>query len=206
MDRKTQAMIFEPFFTTKAPGKGTGLGLSTVYGIIKQMGGGIWVYSEIGVGTTFKLYLPIAATASVRAPEAVAPHPSNGTETILVVEDESAIRAVVRRVLERVGYAVLEAESGPQALQRIAEHAGPLHLVMTDLVMPGMTGAELAEQLRRTHPELPILLTSGYSSDVVEGKIVPGVDCHFLSKPYTAAELTEEVRRVLDAVRVPDAG
>jgi PAS domain S-box-containing protein len=204
MDRKTQAMIFEPFFTTKAPGKGTGLGLSTVYGIIKQMGGGIWVQSEVGEGTTFKIYLPIAATASVSAPEPAMHHPSTGTETILVVEDESAIRSVVRRVLERAGYTVLEAESGGEALQRIAEHKGPLHLVMTDLVMPGMTGAELAAQLRRTHPDIQVMLTSGYSPDVVAGKIVPGVDCHFLSKPYTAGELTEEIRRVLDVTRTPE--
>src|SRR5690606_38621252 len=125
-----------------------------------------WVYSEIGAGTTFKIYLPIAGTGSVSAPEAGPPLPSTGTETILVVEDEAAIRAVVRRVLERAGYVVLEADSGHEARRRIAEHAGLLHLVMTDLVMPGMTGAELAAELRRTHPEIRILLTSGYSSDV----------------------------------------
>ncbi len=198
MDRKTQAMIFEPFFTTKAPGKGTGLGLSTVYGIIKQMGGGIWVSSEVGVGTTFKIYLPLVVSAHTVRHAPPTAQPTSGTETILVVEDEAAIRTVVRRVLERVGYTVLDAASGSEALELLGDLQGPLDLVITDLVMPGMSGAELAAELRRTRPGLRILMTSGYSADVVEGKIVPGVDFHFISKPYTAGELTGEVRRVLD--------
>ncbi len=204
MDRKTQAMIFEPFFSTKAPGKGTGLGLSTVYGIIKQMRGGIWVYSEVGVGTTFKIYLPLVEATSVARPVVNNSQQMTGTETILVVEDEAAIRTVVRRMLEHVGYTVLEAENGDEALALIADHRGALDLVMTDLVMPGMTGAELAAELRRVRPGIRILLTSGYSADVVEGKILPGVDCHFISKPYTASELTGEVRRVIDATRIND--
>ena len=198
MPAETQAHIFEPFFTTKESGKGTGLGLSTVYGIVKQSGGSIWVYSEPGHGTTFKVYLPLAQReAPERRPPAIASQVS-GSETILVVEDEPAIRTVVRRMLERAGYRVIEAASGEEALERIAENKGPLDLVMTDLVMPGMSGAELAQQLRRERPSLRILLTSGYSAEAVAGRFTGAERWRLISKPYTVSDLLHEVREALD--------
>lgn len=202
MDRHTQAMIFEPFFTTKELGKGSGLGLPTVYGIVKQSGGSIWVYSEVGQGTTFKIYLPLATGAATqRDPETAPADPIPGavTGTILIVEDEEAIRLVVRRLLEREGYCVIEATNGQDALARVAAHEGVLDLVMTDVVMPGMTGIELAARLRETHPTLRILLTSGYSADVVSDRFDPGPDWRFISKPYTIRELAAEIRKMLDS-------
>ncbi|MCW5826037.1 MAG: PAS domain S-box protein [Gemmatimonadaceae bacterium] len=198
MDKATQAKIFDPFFTTKAVGRGTGLGLSTVYGIVKQSGGSVWVYSEPGHGTTFRIYLPITAEAPPEVTSASSGRARRGEETILVVEDEESIRLVARRVLEREGYTVLEAASGPDALSLLERHTGPLHLVMTDLVMPGMTGIELAQRLAATHPALKMLFTSGYSADVVSDRFRPQDDWNFIAKPYGVRELAAEVRRVLD--------
>lgn len=200
MDRQTLARIFDPFFTTKESGKGTGLGLATTYGIVKQSGGSIWVYSELGQGTSFKIYLPlVTGPVTHRDVEAAADPLETGksTGTIMVVEDEEAIRAVVRRFLEREGYLVLDAANGQEALARIAAHEGALDLVMTDVVMPGMTGVELATRLRQAYPRLRILLTSGYSADVVGDRFSPGPDWHFVSKPFTVRELAAEIRKAL---------
>jgi two-component system, cell cycle sensor histidine kinase and response regulator CckA len=199
MDKATQAKIFDPFFTTKAVGRGTGLGLSTVYGIVKQSGGSIWVYSEPGRGTTFRIYLPITDEETTESSSAPHARLRRGEETILVVEDEESIRMVARRVLEREGYTVLEAASGPEAIALLERHTGPLHLVMTDLVMPGMTGIELAQRLAASHPTLKMLFTSGYSADVVSDRFRPSDEWNFIAKPYGVRELAAEVRRVLDA-------
>ncbi len=199
MDKATQAKIFEPFFTTKEQGRGTGLGLSTVYGIIKQSGGSVWCYSEVGIGTTFRIYLPVTTEVAEEPVSAPARSLAAGKETVLVVEDEASIRFVARRVLERSGYTVLEADSGPAALALLAEHKGALDLVLSDLVMPGMTGIELAEELRKTRPSLKLLFTSGYSADVVSDRFRPDGDWNFISKPYGVRDLIQEVRRVLDS-------
>jgi CheY-like chemotaxis protein len=154
MDAATRARVFEPFFTTKEPGKGTGLGLATVYGIVKQSGGNIWVYSEPGRGTSFKIYLPVTAEAAESEPaEPRRERPAGGKETILVVEDEESLRDVVRESLQAFGYTLLEARHGGEALLIAESHAGPIHLLLTDVIMPTMNGAELARQLtllRRT--------------------------------------------------------
>lgn len=198
MDAATQARIFEPFFTTKEAGKGTGLGLSTVYGIVKQTGGSIWVESAPDKGTSFTLYFPRVDADIVE--QSSAPHArlaQGGTETILVVEDEPAIRAVAVRVLTKLGYTVLEAASGEEALERAMRHEGPLDLLVTDMVMPGMTGPELAAALRERQPSLRVLFTSGYSADAVASKFGLQDEAHFIAKPYALAELAREVRRVL---------
>ena len=200
MSEETLASIFEPFFTTKPPGKGTGLGLSTVYGIVKQNGGHVWVYSEPGNGTTFKVYLPRAETGAV--PEAVAV-PSipeaRGTETILLVEDEDSVRSAVRRILEKQGYSVLEAHHGGEALRLSAEFEGPIHLVVSDLMMPEMSGREFAGRLTLTRPKTRVLFMSGYTDDeVVRRGLVEG-DSAFIQKPFTLEHLARKVRMALES-------
>jgi two-component system cell cycle sensor histidine kinase/response regulator CckA len=199
MDELTRDRIFEPFFTTKEMGKGTGLGLSTVHGIVKQSGGDIWVYSKPGQGTTFRIYLPheLAATVSAPRPSTV-PRRSTGTETILVVEDEDALRAVVKRILAAAGYAVMTAADGDEALRICAQHPGPIHLLLTDVVMPGMSGRALADELSKTRPALPALYMSGYTDTAIVHHGVLDTETHFLSKPFTAADLTQAVREALD--------
>ena len=200
MDEQTKARIFEPFFTTKEKGKGTGLGLSTVYGIVKQSGGNIWVYSEPGQGTTFKIYLPrelSAATATATKPPTV-PRRATGTETILVVEDEEALRKVAKRTLDAAGYTVLTAADGDEALLTCARHAGDIHLLLTDVVMPRMSGRALAQELSKTRPTLKVLYMSGYTDDAIVHHGVLDAGTHFLGKPFTAADLTRKVREVLD--------
>ena len=193
--------IFEPFFTTKGEEKGTGLGLSTVYGIIKQSGGHVWVYSEVGHGTTFKIYLPRVETKLPDAPKADAPAAlSGGSETVFLVEDEPVVRLLVQRVLERSGYKVLDAENGRQALDILGKHEGPLDLLITDVVMPQMGGRELAEQIRPQRPDLRVIYMSGYTDDAIlhHGVLDPGM--HFLHKPFTPDLLTRKVREVLGEV------
>ena len=200
MDEGTKTHIFEPFFTTKGPGKGTGLGLSTVYGIVKQSGGFIWVDSEVGVGTTFRIYLPrVGAPAEATTAAPASPVAPRGSETILLVEDEPALRAVARRALERQGYTVLDAGDAETALQVGAEHAERLQLVITDVVMPGTSGPELAGQLASAHPHLRVLYMSGYTDDAIvqHGVLEPGVA--FLQKPFSPTSLARKVREVLDA-------
>jgi CheY-like chemotaxis protein len=197
MDDATRARIFEPFFTTKEPGKGTGLGLSTVYGVVKQSGGSVWVYSEPGRGTTFRVYLPRHGVAGAPPPpapagERVAAVPA----TLLLVEDHDQVRTLVHTVLEKQGYTVIAAANGGEALAAAAAHAGRIDLVVTDLVMPGMGGKELVDRLRRLRPGIRALFTSGYAEGMVEGHEL-GADDEFLPKPFDQAELAAAIRAVL---------
>ncbi len=199
LDEVSRARIFEPFFTTKELGKGTGLGLSTVHGIIKQSGGHINVYSELGQGATFKVYLP-RLRRPVQA-EAAAPTSCNfdrGTETILLVEDEEMVRQVAWRILELKGYTVLEAASGPEALVVSQQTQAPIHLMLTDVVMPGMSGGETAERLQAQRPELKILFMSGHTENSIvhHGVLDPGVA--FIQKPFRSDLLVHQVRQLLD--------
>lgn len=200
MDAETKARIFDPFFTTKEKGKGTGLGLATVYGIVKQSGGSVWVYSEPGQGSTFKIYLPRLKTEQYVPPSSypTSPRKSTGTETILVVEDEEALRRVVQRALENAGYAVLAAASGAEALVMSAQHAAEIHLVLTDVVMPQMSGKALVHELHETGRALRVLYMSGYADEAIvhHGVLEPGTN--LLSKPFSSAALTRKVREVLD--------
>jgi two-component system, cell cycle sensor histidine kinase and response regulator CckA len=195
MDAAVRERIFEPFFTTKEVGKGTGLGLSTVYGIVQQSGGTVWVYSEPGHGSTFKIYLPsVNEPAAPPPPQEAAPR--RGTETVLVCEDEPDLRELAREVLEEYGYKVLEAGNGAEALERAAGHADQIHLLLTDVVMPRMNGSELAARLTRERP-LKVLYMSGYT----ETSMMRGddSDAPFLPKPFSPIVLARTVRAVLDA-------
>ena len=200
MDAETQLRIFEPFFSTKEIGKGTGLGLATVYGIVKQSGGNITVYSEAGVGTTFKIYLPrvIDKSEVVEAGEPTVELPT-GTETILLVEDEEMVRALTRQILEMCGYTVLEAENGREALTLCESHVGRIDLLMTDVVMPEMGGRELAETILRSCPQMQVLFASGYTDDAVVRHGVIDASTNFIQKPYGTDELAQKVRGILDA-------
>ena len=197
MNEEVKSHLFEPFFTTKEPGKGTGLGLAVVHGAVKQNGGRVDVYSEIGHGTTFKILLP----ALNKPPPASGENPlaPRGTETILLVEDEEHVRKFARLALESQGYRVLTAGSGPDGLERAAEHTGTIHLLMTDVVMPGMGGREVAEMLRSRLPHLKVLFVSGYTDDAVVRHGIVAADDAFLQKPYTPLSLARKIRAVLDA-------
>jgi len=198
MDKETQSRIFEPFFTTKEKGKGTGLGLSTVYGIIKQSGGYVLVESELRKGTTFRIYLPRVEDAlePMGAVGASRSH-SGGSETVLLVEDEESVRKLVRETLESKGYKVLEADNGESALQIVSAHRGEIHMLITDVVMPGMSGRELSARLCALHPQTKVLYLSGYTEDAIvhEGVIDP--ETAFLQKPFTLQNLSRKVREVL---------
>ena len=205
MTEETQAHIFEPFFTTKEQGKGTGLGLAMVYGIVKQCGGSVWVYSEEGRGTTFKVYLPVVSEQVV-APEPgeSRPIPRRGSETILLVEDEEPVRTLVRNVLEANGYVVVEARHGEDARAVAEMHQGPIQLLVTDVVMPEMSGPELAEHLATFHREMKVLYMSGYTQDAIQrhGLLSPGAA--YLPKPFTPEALVRKVREVLDALHTAE--
>jgi CheY-like chemotaxis protein len=193
--------IFEPFFTTKPRGQGTGLGLSIVYSIVNQLGGHIWVYSEEGKGTTFKIYLPRAYDhpRSVSAARAESTELPRGQETILVVEDEPGVLEVAAEALRLQGYTVLTAQSPAEALQLAQSYPEPLHLLITDVVMPVMSGRELAEYLMRLHPQMRVLYVSGYTENTIVHHGVLETGVHFLPKPYTPAQLIQKVREVLDS-------
>ena len=199
MDEKTLARIFEPFFTTKEMGKGTGLGLSTVYGIVKQSGGNIWVYSEIGRGTTFKIYLP-------RVDDGVEEYKRNiedakvtrGTETILLVEDEEMLRKLARQSLKGHGYEIVEASNGIEAIAMSAQHPGAIHLLLTDVIMPGMNGRELATRVLQTRSSLKVLFMSGYTDDAIVHQGVLDASANFIQKPFMPDGLARRVREVLD--------
>jgi CheY-like chemotaxis protein len=251
MDAATQAHLFEPFFTTKEPGKGTGLGLSTVYGIVEQSGGSMTVETEVGRGTTFRIYLPQVATPAAAVaeihpapatmpaaptisvappspavlplrqftlvpptplrpepfPAAAAPlepaivseTPPVRSETILLVEDALRVRAVVREILEMNGYNVLEARHGAEAIEISERHRGPIHLMVTDVVMPRMSGRELAQRLQPVRPDMRVLYMSGYTDDAIVRHGVLGAGMAFLSKPFTPDALALKVREVLEA-------
>jgi PAS domain S-box-containing protein len=199
MDEATRARIFEPFFTTKEVGKGTGLGLSTVYGIVQQSGGTIWVDSEVGQGTSFRIWFPEVEEAAPGDEPAPAIAPERGAETILVVEDYVGLRQLARRMLEKAGYTVLVASDGGEALQALERHDSPVHLLLTDVVMPGMNGRELAARMREAHPEVKVIYTSGHTEDALIRHGIEADAAHFLRKPYTHEDLTRAVRVVLDA-------
>ena len=199
MSAETQARLFEPFFTTKGPGKGTGLGLATVYGIVKQSGGNIWVYSEPGHGTCFKVYLPRVdeATDAAESPDAAGASP-RGHETILLVEDEPDLRELALEILAMHGYVVLEAAEAGEALRLGEGHTGRIDLLLTDVIMPGMSGRELAVQLTARRPGLRVLYMSGYTADAMAKHGVLEPEIMFLQKPYSPAALAHKVREVLD--------
>ena len=200
MDAAIQERIFDPFFTTKELDKGTGLGLSTVYGVVKQSGGNISVYSEVGKGTSFKVYLPrVDATADIGVAEGAAPVVSLGTETVLLVEDEQMVRHMARHILEASGYTVLEAASGHEAMEICKVHEGPVHLLLTDVVMPLMSGPRLSEEVVKFYPGIPVLYMSGYTDNaIVHHGVEEGMP--FLQKPFSPAALAIKVRECLDSL------
>jgi len=197
MDRETQLRIFDPFFTTKELGKGVGLGLATVYGIVKQGGGYIWVYSEIGQGSVFKVYLPRVEQAAPPAKREREEEVCNGSETILLAEDSEPLRAMAREYLESIGYTVLEAVSGKDALQRAKEFDGTIHLLLTDVVMPEMSGPELADQLTLHRPGIKVIFTSGYTDDAIARQGILDSTVAFVQKPYRPKALARKIREVL---------
>jgi CheY-like chemotaxis protein len=208
MDRPTLAKIFEPFFTTKPVGAGTGLGLSTVYGIVKQHDGFIWAYSELGLGTTMKIYLPAAsldaagiADTRPEAPRERAPELEHAT--VLVVEDEPAVRDLVRRSLEAAGLVVVEARNGREALEMCASRTERPRLVLTDVIMPELNGRELSEALASSQPELPVLFMSGYTGDDVLARSLLPETAPFIQKPFAPEELVERVRTLLSVLPRP---
>ncbi|MES2638922.1 MAG: ATP-binding protein [Myxococcota bacterium] len=201
MDAHTQAHLFEPFFTTKEMGKGTGLGLATVFGIVQQSGGTIWVYSEPGKGTTFKIYFPVAVGADEGAMAAVSSNAPlvGGTETILLVEDEDEVRTLAAAVLRRCGYHVLAAPNGADALELCAQYPAPIHLLLTDVVMPRMSGPDLAARLGQVRPDTKVLFMSGYTDDAVVRHGILEARVAFIQKPIMPDPLARRVRDVLDA-------
>jgi len=205
MDPETQARIFEPFFTTKVQGKGTGLGLSTVYGIVKQSNGLIWVYSEHGKGTAFKIYFPRVSDEAVGASDSTRPDlEAKESETILVVEDESSVRTLASRILRDKRYKVLEASNGKEALEIARTYKGEIHLVLTDVIMPGMSGTELVSRLESVRPGSKVLYVSGYTNDTVvhHGVLASGVA--FLQKPFSVNGLVSKVREVIRSDSTPE--
>ena len=199
MSEEVRKQIFEPFFTTKPKGTGTGLGLATIYGVVKQSDGSIEVYSEVGKGTTFKIYLPRVEGEAARPRELdLAMEPPAGSETVLLVEDEEIVRNLCVRFLKSSGYRVLQASHGDEAMALAKEHKNRIDLLMTDVVMPGMNGRELADRLTRIHPETRVLFASGYTNDAIvhHGVLDEGVS--FIGKPYSLSALAKKVREVLD--------
>jgi CheY-like chemotaxis protein len=198
--------IFEPFYTTKDEGKGTGLGLATVYGIVKQSGGFIWVYSEPGLGSTFKIYLPAASRSdtvqSARTPEAGC---YKGTDTLLLVEDEAPVRHAECEFLTRIGYTVLEAENGADALRVAREYAGSIHLLVSDVVMPNLGGPQLAQQLAAERPSMQVLFVSGYAEATILRRGVVNLQTHFLQKPFSLRTLSAKIRGVLSQASAASA-
>ena len=203
MTPEIQAHIFEPFFTTKEFGKGTGLGLATVYGIVKQSGGSVWVYSELGVGTTFKIYFPsVDANVEIVEPIEQMKSASEGSQTILVVEDDEALLQVTRRSLDEAGYTILAAATPARAIEMSESYPGPIHLMVTDVVMPGMSGPRLAARLSSLRPEMKVLYVSGYPDDAIVHHAVLEPGLAFLQKPFSPKKLVHKVGEAL-LVRLP---
>jgi CheY-like chemotaxis protein len=199
MSDEVRQHLFEPFFTTKPRGQGTGLGLATIYGAIRQSNGHVEVYSEVGKGTTFKIYLPAESGAPESLTPTLGPRPvTGGSETVLVVEDDERVRNIATKVLRNAGYRVLSASNGEDALGLASDDGQPIHLLLTDVVMPGMNGRQLAERLAQLHPETITLFTSGYTDNIIahHGVLERGIE--FLSKPYALEALTRRVREMLD--------
>jgi CheY-like chemotaxis protein len=203
MSAETQARLFEPFFTTKELGKGTGLGLSTVYGIVKQSGGNIWAYSVLGKGTTFKVYLPCADGPAEPAISQVVVSTMGGSESILLVEDDELVRKLAQEVLGRKGYRVISTGMIEEALQIAESRQSPIHLVLTDVVMPGMSGSELVTRIQLLRPEVKVLFMSGYADHAIVHHGVIEAGMFFLQKPFTPALLTQKVREVLESPSRP---
>lgn len=200
MDEATMSRAFEPFFTTKASGKGTGLGLATCYGVAKQHGGNIWVYSEMGHGTTFKVYLPrVGDDVTSETPSGASPAEDKGAETILIAEDEASVRDLVINVLRGRGYTVLAADSPEKAVELAEGHAGHIHMLLTDVIMPRMNGRELYDRVAERRPGIKVMYMSGYTADVIvnHGVLEPGT--HFLQKPFSTRAIATKVRETLDA-------
>lgn len=204
MDPEVQAHIFEPFYTTKETGKGTGLGLSTVYGIIKQSGGDIWLYSEPGRGTSFKVYLPVTKD-EIETPVAPTADTTSqrGSETVLLVEDEEIVRKITKRLLEENGYRVLQAGSGGEAIRLFISYKEPIHLLITDVVMPMLSGKDVADQIKSVHPETRVLYMSGYTDEAIVDHGIVDADIEFIQKPFTERALTRKIREVLDTESSP---
>jgi len=199
IDPKIRSRIFEPFFSTKGTGKGTGLGLSTVYGIVIQSGGTVWVYSEAGKGTTFKIYLPrVDEVVEEAARERLGPTP-RGTETLLLVEDETEVRRIAQQVLETLGYTVLTAENGEQALTVAAQYENEIQLMITDVVMPQMGGPELVRRMAALRPDMGVLYMSGYTDDAIVRHGLMDERLEFLQKPFSADALARKVRKAIEA-------
>jgi CheY-like chemotaxis protein len=199
MDDVTKQRIFEPFFTTKEKGKGTGLGLSMVYGVVKQSNGYIDVFSTVGKGTTFKIYLPrIDQEPEERATKTTLSKAFRGKETILLVEDEKNLCVLTRNLLEHYGYSVLEAESGAQALAISRQNTAPIHLLLTDIVMPGINGRALAQTLSKERPGIRVVYMSGYTGQTVGGQTILSPGSHFLQKPFTREDLARKIREALE--------
>jgi two-component system, cell cycle sensor histidine kinase and response regulator CckA len=197
MDAETRRRIFEPFFTTKEKGKGTGLGLATVYGIVKQTGGDIWVYSEPNRGTTFKLYFPRVSEPAVESGGPETQSTAGASETILVVEDEKAVRDLTMRMLERLGYRLLAAASGAEAIEVSRAFTGTIHLLLTDVVMPNMSGRQLADELAVSRPDMKVLYLSGYTENTVLHHGVLDANVEFLPKPFSREALSRRIREIL---------
>jgi CheY-like chemotaxis protein len=197
MDMETQARVFEPFFTTKEEGKGTGLGLATVYGTIQQAGGFINVQSQLGQGTTFHVYLPQIEASGDEETEPLAMVSASGSETILLVEDQDQLRALISEVLRRNGYVVLQARHGMEALDLSSNHTDRINLMITDLIMPQMGGRELANVLAPKHPDMKVIYMSGYPNDAISQQEISSSSLAFIQKPFTPDILVQKVREVL---------
>jgi CheY-like chemotaxis protein len=204
MSRETLGHVFEPFFTTKSIGHGTGLGLSTVYGIVKQSDGYVWAYSELGRGSTFKIYLPVTETAAVSpaSPAHALLRPGRG-ESVLLVEDDEGVRSMTKRALEEGGYRVLEAADGFHALALLTSTDGPIGLVLSDVVMPGMSGRDLAERVAELRPGTPILFTSGYTDGEIVRRGLLDPEAAFIQKPFGPAAIVRIVRQRLEGASLP---
>jgi two-component system cell cycle sensor histidine kinase/response regulator CckA len=201
MDEETRSHIFEPFFTTKERGKGTGLGLATVFGIINQSGGHIWVYSEPGQGTCFKIYIPQATTSEEPRKESATPSTIGGSETILVVEDQIEVSQFIQKTLAQQGYQVFAAANAEEALEKAEHHAGPIHLLLTDVVLPGINGRALADRILMMRPGIRVLYMSGYAENVVVHRGILDAGVQYLPKPFSPSLLNQKVREILGSQR-----